>query len=161
VTEFAAGGTFDEHAVMRCRDGEALCDFDDVPGQCTFHIAACFLGRDERFSACHPNGATISRVFIDGDRAVGGIAGFTGAVGALGGRVTGKGVVLFDPPLIATNDLSPTCSRVTPLVVRARNNRMPAEVRIVTILSDGRRERSALALDCAASDAPRWRPGRW
>jgi hypothetical protein len=35
-----------------CTDGDATCDFDDVPNQCTFQVAVCFNVVDSRFPDC-------------------------------------------------------------------------------------------------------------
>ena len=158
VTEFAAGGTFTEKAVVRCHDGEPLCDFDDVAGQCTFRIAGCFLVHDERFPACDPAGAAISRVAISGARTVGGIDGLTDAIAALSGGTAAAGAVLFDPPLAAASDSSPICSEVASLVVPARAGRAAPRVAIDTTLADGRVERSVIGLQCSKSNgSPRHR----
>jgi hypothetical protein len=35
-------------------DGDPLCDFDQVAGQCTFHVAPCFSVRDLNLNAGDP-----------------------------------------------------------------------------------------------------------
>jgi Subtilase family len=37
-----------------CHDGDAACDADQTPGQCTFSVAACFNVDDRRLPACVP-----------------------------------------------------------------------------------------------------------
>jgi hypothetical protein len=37
---------------QRCNDGDPACDFDSIPGQCTFHLAACINVVDTRTPLC-------------------------------------------------------------------------------------------------------------
>ncbi len=42
-------------AVAVCRDGDASCDHDDVPGQCSFNVSLCFNVPDGRIAHCRTN----------------------------------------------------------------------------------------------------------
>lgn len=156
--EFAAATPPDERAVVSCRDGEPFCDFDDVPGQCTFHVAPCFLVSDARLPACDPTGATIARVHVAGSAAVAGIEGLAAAVAGLGGREIRAGDVRFDPPLAVSPGSASVCSAVASLVVPAKN-RIRRDLKLTTWLADGRRERSALRFECRAADGAGGAPG--
>ena len=37
---------------VSCTDGQTLCDFDTVAGQCTFHVATCLNSQDPRLPQC-------------------------------------------------------------------------------------------------------------
>jgi serine protease len=37
---------------VSCTDGQTFCDFDNVVGQCTFHVAACLNSQDPRLPLC-------------------------------------------------------------------------------------------------------------
>ena len=41
-----------------CTDGDPSCDFDNVPGQCTFQMALCVNVTDTDFPACQSTGTT-------------------------------------------------------------------------------------------------------
>ena len=43
---------------QRCTDGDPACDFDNVPGQCTFRLAACINVVDTRTPECSSNAVT-------------------------------------------------------------------------------------------------------
>jgi pimeloyl-ACP methyl ester carboxylesterase len=43
---------------QRCTDGDSTCDFDNVPGQCTFHLAMCLNVVDTRTPECTSNATT-------------------------------------------------------------------------------------------------------
>ncbi|MEO6027281.1 MAG: hypothetical protein ABIR79_10490, partial [Candidatus Binatia bacterium] len=47
---------------QRCTDGDPTCDFDNVPGQCTFHLAACINVVDTRTPECSSN--TVSAFIV-------------------------------------------------------------------------------------------------
>jgi sugar lactone lactonase YvrE len=49
--------------VVRCRDGDAACDFDATPGTCTFRLAWCLNQEDARIG-CTANG--VSKVVAKG-----------------------------------------------------------------------------------------------
>lgn len=62
TVELAVGGTFGSERNRRCRDGDPTCDFDTIPGQCTFQIAVCVLAADPRFPECTQARPSISRI---------------------------------------------------------------------------------------------------
>jgi hypothetical protein len=43
---------------QRCNDGDPACDFDAIPGQCTFHMAACINVVDTRTPDCDARSTT-------------------------------------------------------------------------------------------------------
>lgn len=45
-----------------CTDGDPSCDFDNVPGQCTFQAALCLNVVDADFPACTSKGVTVLEV---------------------------------------------------------------------------------------------------
>jgi hypothetical protein len=42
-------------STITCTDGQTLCDFDTVAGQCTFHVAGCLNSQDPRLPLCTPS----------------------------------------------------------------------------------------------------------
>jgi hypothetical protein len=141
-----------------CRDGEAGCDFDDVPGQCTFRLSVCLLVADTRFPSCSGSRPAVGRITV-AVRAPGPSALLRDEVAAVealaalpGGTVVGRGQARFDPPLRPA--ALPLCAPLVEIGVPSGQ----AEQRTLLLVSEpaaggGTRlsERSALTIQCSPS----------
>jgi len=98
-----------------CRDGDATCDRDQTPGQCTIRVRACFGGSDRRISQCQAS--PVRNVKLLKPKAEASV--FMTAVSSLQGAhaVAGrKPAVSFDTPTSG-------CSGAMDVVVRRHGSR--------------------------------------
>lgn len=126
---------------VTCSDGQTLCDFDTVPGQCTFHVAICVNNQDPRL-ACSPSSIdsiTIKRPGLSDPIAVQLLAALQNVDGTSTGSVGGNTVSYT--PAAASPD---ACTDYVDVVVPAAETR---RIKLSAQLGNGR-ARSNLTLFC-------------
>jgi sugar lactone lactonase YvrE len=126
--EFRAAGARGNKVV--CKDGDASCDTDSTPGQCTIAIQSCFGVADPRLKKCTPSGVSV--VQLVKPRASGGSGAESSAAHAIltglssyAKSSTGGGsvpLVAFDKPVTgcgaAMDVVVPIAKRKGKLVLR-------------------------------------------
>jgi len=101
---------------VSCTDGQTFCDFDNVVGQCTFHVAACLNSQDPRLPLC--TAAPIHSIAILRPKATDPItltllAALKNADGASSGTVAGAAVT-YTPDAASPNACTSYMNVVVP-----------------------------------------------
>lgn len=132
-----------------CRQGDATCDHDVDPAQCTFHLRACLNAQDLELPTCSPTTVStydLRRPTPAAKRASDRVAAtnILTAVGALGpSTAEGKRAsrLAFDPAVS-------TADRCTPVVEVSVPLKKSLSVRTILAPSSGAKDRDRLKLKC-------------
>lgn len=154
-----------------CRDGDPVCDQDDVDGQCSFAVQLCPLVTDPRLAACAARRVPVGGIDVRvrggrtpseraQDRTLAGdiqqaLLALPGASPDGSCTAAGSCGAAFDPPL-PIDGLSPACSDRTTVPVAIAGARRSGSRRIEAVVEDaaGRQlARTSLRLRCLTSDA--------
>ncbi|HZP42502.1 MAG TPA: hypothetical protein VFD84_13480 [Candidatus Binatia bacterium] len=129
--------------LVRCKDGNRSCDFDNVPGRCTFRVAWCLNETDSRFS-CRASG--VARLRGTGKMADAAVAALLQLV-PQGASQAGRSIT-FSPAFTTPN----ACTRITPVTVALRKHgRRPGSVTVrvkATAAAPRRVDSDAVRLVC-------------
>ena len=142
--------------VLRCSDGDPLCDLDGMrDGTCTFGVAVCFGNADPRTPRCEAS-AVHSIEVVQPRRgrslsvlSLSNIAQLERSLGALGLEMRRRGRVIVDAiSPVGGNRCSSLIRLETPAPKGGRGKAVRQKFRFRSRATDGRRDNDRFVLEC-------------
>jgi hypothetical protein len=116
-----------------CRDNDPACDGDQIPGQCTFTVSACFNVPDRRLPSCATDAPIVAYELLSPQ-----------PNSADAGNAATIGPALPSLPLVTQNE----CTVSMPIVVPVGQKPGVKWIRFSATASDGRTDLDRLRLTC-------------
>lgn len=123
-------------AQATCHDNDPACDGDQISGQCTFRVAACFNVPDRRLPSCSVTAPVVDYQLLTPPP--------PGSDGVDAGNAAAISTALPEAPITASN----LCSASIPIVVPVTTRPGTRWIRLSARASDGRVDQNRLRLTC-------------